>query len=126
MSKDVAVANQHQKLITDALPRAIDVLIETMSLDPNEDLLDEKGAVIGKKLNLRISSQRLKAAVATVSVVERLGDQALKRKAGSQIKHLLDEIREIKKRQKLKTIDAETGPRPSTPPVEPEDLPEDP
>lgn len=95
MSKALATQS-HRKLTTEALPQAIDVLVETMLLDP-WDVTQEivKGETITvKKFNGRINSQRLRAALGTVQVVERLGDQELRRQAGGQLKQVLDMIKQ--------------------------------
>lgn len=99
MAKDISVVvsgKAHEALVTRALPKAIEVLEQTMNLDPFDEVVDPKTKIVTRTFNGRINSQRLRAALGTVQVVERLGDQALRRQAGGQLKSLLKAIRERK------------------------------
>jgi hypothetical protein len=101
-NKDITLtADSHKRLTEEALPLALDVLVTTMRLSPWEPVRDDVGEPVynrdgtpALKFNGRINSQMLKAALGTASIVERLGDQALRRQAGGQIKELLRLIKE--------------------------------
>lgn len=93
MPKDLV---PHELLITQALPQAIGVLTETMMLEPWKISLDPESGEEIKEFNTRINGQRLRAALGTVSLVERLGDQALRRQAGGQLKTILQEIKKLR------------------------------
>lgn len=95
MTKVVA-KDSHQKLVTEALPAAVQVLLETMNLDPYEEIENPETGEITRKLNLRINGQRVRAALGTVAVVERLGDQALRRQAGKKLDAVLKAVKAYK------------------------------
>lgn len=90
----VTPSDSHKELVTKSLPKALRVLSETMDLDPYD--VDEKG---NKTFNGRINGQRLRAALGVVQIVERLGDQALRRQAGTQIKNLIAAIKAEKSKK---------------------------
>lgn len=96
MAKAIVTKDSHAKLVTEALPAAVDVLLETMRLDPNEEVENPETREVTKKFNLRINGQRVRAALGTVAVVERLGDQALRRQTGKQLSQVLKLIKEHK------------------------------
>ncbi len=101
MSKElVSSDSSHTKLVTEALPLSIEVLIRTTRLDPWEAVYDTDGNQILdpsgqplKKFNSRINSQAIKAALGVVGAVVKLNDQALRRQAGGALKELLAAIK---------------------------------
>lgn len=105
MPQEIATTKtSHQRLVSDLLPKAFKVIERTLDMDPYEPVLDSEGNDTGaKKFNGRLNSQALKAAMHTTNLIEKLGDQELKRQAGNQMKKL---IAAIKKRDPdaLKTI----------------------
>lgn len=107
MAKGVVTKDSHQKLVTEALPAAVDVLLETMRMDPWEEKENEETGEVERVLNSRINSQRLKAALGTVTVIERLGDQALRRQAGKKLDAVLKAIKEHKLTDRPKVIEHE-------------------
>lgn len=92
----------HSKLVTVVLAKAVDVLEETLNIDPYTSEMDPETKEVVRTFNGRLNGQRLRAAIATVSLVERLGDQALRRQAGKQMSRLL---KAIKRERNKGTID---------------------
>ncbi len=109
MSKAL-VKGPHQKLVTEALPAAVDVLLETMRLDPYEEIENEATGEVKRTLNLRINGQRVRAALGTVAVVERLGDQALRRQAGNKLDSILKLIKQEQGKLPSRVIEGKSVP----------------
>lgn len=85
-----AVTAAHDKLTKIALPAAIEVFTETMALDPWEEKTNPETGDVVRTFNSRINSQRIRSAGLVLQAVVHLGDQALKRQAGGQLKKLLE------------------------------------
>ena len=98
MPKDLTKpADSHARLINDALPLACDVFVETMGLsswDEVEKTDPETGeTTVTRTFNARINSQKIRAGGMVLSAAVHLGDQALKRQAGGQLRELIKRIK---------------------------------
>ena len=102
MPKAVTTTNAHTQLTTETLNLSVKVLTDTMRLDPWEE--DPETGV--RKFNGRINGQRVRAALGTLQAVVHLGDQALKRQAGTSLKALLADIKKERQAMRAKVVEA--------------------
>lgn len=116
-----SVTDQHKRLTEELLPKALDVMSDTMGLNPWEEVTDKDGNTVfdpasglpKMKFNTRLNGQRIRAAQTVVVVVERLGDQALKRQAGRKLNAILAEIRRAKSAKLVESKPEDPAPLPA-------------